>query len=67
MNMQDQPTQSLMQKLKDFITECKRVLMITKKPDQFELKAIVKVSSLGILLIGAIGFLVQLIEILLLK
>ncbi|MBI4453436.1 protein translocase SEC61 complex subunit gamma [Candidatus Woesearchaeota archaeon] len=56
-----------MQKIKDFITECKRVLLITKKPDQFELKAIVKVSSLGILLIGAIGFLVQLIEILLLK
>ena len=67
MDMQDQPKQTWIQKLKDFITECKRVLMITKKPDQFELKAIVKVSSLGILLIGAIGFLVQLIEILLLK
>ncbi|MBS3121730.1 protein translocase SEC61 complex subunit gamma [Candidatus Woesearchaeota archaeon] len=65
--MEFQQKPSLLQKLKDFITECKRVLMITKKPDQFELKAIVKVSSLGILLIGAIGFLVQLIEILLLK
>lgn len=67
MDIQDQQKPSLMQKIKDFITECKRVLLITKKPDQFELKAIVKVSSLGILLIGAIGFLVQLIEILLLK
>jgi len=53
---------SKIQILKDFITECKRVLMITKKPDKEELKTIVKISGLGILIIGLIGFLIHLIK-----
>ena len=43
--------------LKEFVSECKRVLQITKKPDKQEFKAIVKASGLGILIIGLIGFL----------
>ncbi len=35
-----------------------RVLKITKKPSSEEFQAIVKVSGLGILLIGAIGFVI---------
>lgn len=49
-------------KLKHFYKECVRVLRITKKPTKEEYKAIVKVSGLGILLIGFVGFLLQLIE-----
>ena len=44
-------------KFKTFIGECKRVLAVTKKPDKDEFQSIVKISGLGILLIGAIGFL----------
>lgn len=51
-------------KLKNFIVECKRVLVVTKKPTNEEFKTIVKVSGLGIIIIGAIGFFIQLIEIL---
>ncbi len=47
-------------KLKAFIKECKRVLKITKKPDNAEFKTIVKVSGLGMLIIGLIGFLILL-------
>jgi protein transport protein SEC61 subunit gamma-like protein len=47
---------------KSFINESWRVLKITKKPTGEEFKAIVKVSGLGILAIGAIGFVVQLIS-----
>lgn len=50
-------------KLKSFIAECKRVLSITKKPTKDEFKTIVKVSGIGILLIGFIGFLIQMIKI----
>lgn len=46
-------------KLKYFFNECIRVLKITRKPTGEEFKAIVKVSGVGILAIGAIGFLVQ--------
>ena len=46
-------------RLKSFALECSRVLKVTKKPDAIEFKTIVKVSGLGILVIGLIGFLIQ--------
>jgi protein transport protein SEC61 subunit gamma-like protein len=49
-------------KLKDFWIQCKRVLRITKKPDKQEFMTIVKVSGLGILVIGLIGFLLHIIN-----
>ena len=52
------------QKIRSFIMECARVLRITKKPDSIEFKTIVKVSGLGILIIGAIGFIVQMLKLL---
>ncbi len=45
--------------LKSFIKECKRVLLLTKKPSKEEFKVIVKVTSAGILLIGLIGFIIN--------
>ena len=49
--------------LKSFINECARVLKVTKKPTKDEYKAIVKVSGLGILIIGLLGFVIQLVSI----
>lgn len=49
---------SLMAKLKEFIVECRRVLMVTKKPNAVEFKTIVKVSGLGMGIIGLVGFLI---------
>ncbi|MCK4589640.1 MAG: protein translocase SEC61 complex subunit gamma [Nanoarchaeota archaeon] len=49
--------QTRTQKTKKFLRECRRVLKITKKPDRTEFKTIVKVSGLGMALIGLIGFL----------
>jgi protein transport protein SEC61 subunit gamma-like protein len=46
----------LWNKLKEFSTECVRVLRITKRPDKEEFLTIVKVSGMGILVIGFIGF-----------
>jgi len=54
-------------KIKYFIGECLRVLKITKKPDAIEFKTIVKVSGIGILVIGLIGFVVQMVKILFFK
>ncbi len=52
----------MIQKLNTFIAECKRVLMVTKKPDKQEYSTTVKVSGLGILIIGALGFLLFLFK-----
>ncbi len=49
-------------KLKMFINECRRVLRVTKRPDSFEFKTIVKVSGLGMGIIGLIGFLVSMLK-----
>ena len=51
-------------KFKRFINECIRVLRITKKPDKTEFTTIVKVSGLGILIIGLLGFIIQMIKVL---
>jgi len=51
----------MLTRLKSFIFECIRVFKITKKPGKEEFMTIVKVSGVGILLIGLIGFLVQMI------
>jgi len=47
------------EKLWAFFKECKRVLRITKKPDKEELKMIVKISGLGIIIIGMVGFIIH--------
>ena len=62
--METEDQTSWQYKLKSFIGECFRVLKITKKPDAIEFKTIVKVSGLGILIIGLIGFVVQMFKLL---
>jgi len=53
---------AFLDKLKNFINESIRVFKITKKPGSDEFKTIVKVTSIGTLIIGFIGFLVHLIS-----
>ena len=48
-------------KLKSFILECKRVWLVTKKPSKEEFKTISKVTGLGILIIGLIGFIISMV------
>ena len=45
-------------KFRSFVKECVRVLHITKKPTKDEFKTMVKVSGLGMIIIGLIGFIV---------
>ncbi len=57
---------ALFDRIKKYIVECKRVLKVTKKPDNVEFKTIVKVSGLGMLAVGLLGFIITLIKELLL-
>ncbi len=50
-------------KLKEFTHECKRVLTVTKKPSKDEFKTIVKAAGIGMMIIGAIGFVIQMFKI----
>ncbi len=49
-------------KLKSSLREYARVLRATKKPSKLEFKTIVKVSGLGMIIIGFIGFLIQMLK-----
>ena len=48
-------------KLRQFTRECVRVLKVSKKPGPVEFKTVVKVSGLGMIIIGFIGFMIQII------
>lgn len=50
------------QQFKGFIIECRRVLAVTRKPTGDEFKTIVKISGIGIAIIGMIGFLIQMLR-----
>jgi len=45
-------------KLKSFFIQSKRVWHILRKPSNEEFKSIAKISALGILAIGVIGFII---------
>jgi len=49
-------------KLRMFIQECFRVLRVTKKPDKLEFTTIVKMSGLGMIIIGLVGFTISMLK-----
>lgn len=60
--MEDQNIKpSIKQRLKSFLIECRRVWQVTKKPTKEELKTIVKVTGIGTLIIGFIGFIINML------
>ena len=46
---------------KSFLMQCKRVWYILRKPTRKEFETVAKVSALGILVIGLIGFIMSVI------
>lgn len=52
---------NLSKKLKLFIGKCKRVWIVLKKPTKKEFELISKISAIGILALGLVGFLISLI------
>lgn len=53
---------SIFSRIREFTRECIRVLKVTKKPTNMEFKTIVKMSGLGIAIIGLVGFLITIIS-----
>ncbi len=47
------------EKLKSFLIQSKRVWQILKKPSMIEFKTVAKVSAIGILALGAMGFIIS--------
>lgn len=43
-------------RFKSFVVQSKRVWLVLRKPSMDEFKAVAKVSALGLLVVGAVGF-----------
>jgi len=50
-----------MQKLKAFYEKSKRVWLVLRKPTKKEFEMVAKISAFGILILGAIGFLISIL------
>lgn len=51
----------MVKQVKSFVNKCVRVWHILRKPTTNEFKTVAKVSAIGIMAIGLIGFLVSLV------
>lgn len=51
--------QSLQSKFGSFVIQCKRVWHILRKPTRKEFLAVTKISAIGILLVGVVGFVIS--------
>ncbi|WP_297509533.1 protein translocase SEC61 complex subunit gamma [Thermococcus sp.] len=49
------------EKLRSFMAESKRVLLVTRKPGMKEFKMAVKITGIGMILIGTIGMIIRII------
>lgn len=47
--------------IRSFVRSTRRLLYVASRPSGDELKLLIKVSLLGVLLIGAIGFMIRVI------
>ena len=52
----------IIKRIKLFLRESRRVILVTRKPDSREFKTIVKVAGMGMIVIGFIGFVIQMIK-----
>jgi len=55
----DEQKPSIGERLKSFILKSKRVWHVLKKPSMYEFQTIAKVSAIGILIIGFLGFVIS--------
>ena len=49
------------EQLKAFVEKSKRVWLVLKKPTKKEFTSVAKISAIGILLLGVLGFLISII------
>jgi protein transport protein SEC61 subunit gamma-like protein len=51
----------IMERIKSFLVQCSRVWSVLRKPSMNELKMVTKVSAIGLLIIGFLGFLISIV------
>ena len=57
--MMNQKFSEIKSATKSFFVKCARVWHILKKPTMIEFQTVAKISALGILIVGALGFVIS--------
>jgi protein transport protein SEC61 subunit gamma-like protein len=52
---------SIKERFKNFMFNVRRVLLVSNKPDKTEFKTTAKITGIGIVIIGVIGFIIFII------
>ncbi|MGC8573766.1 MAG: protein translocase SEC61 complex subunit gamma [Caldisphaera sp.] len=52
-------------KIKEYLSSWKRILLLSRKPDEEEFNLLTRLSLLGFVIVGAIGYIIHLIYVLL--
>ncbi|MCX6798993.1 MAG: protein translocase SEC61 complex subunit gamma [Candidatus Diapherotrites archaeon] len=63
-NPEGKPRFNPLASLRSFIASSRRVFIIAKKPDSREFQAMIKATAIGIIVIGAIGYIIYLVFVL---
>ncbi|MGZ7046869.1 MAG: protein translocase SEC61 complex subunit gamma [Methanobacterium sp.] len=50
-----------METISQFLRQCRRVLYVSKRPDRDEYINVAKITGIGVIIIGVIGFVISLI------
>ena len=50
-----------MNNISQFLRQCRRVLYVSRRPDRDEYINVAKVTGIGIIIIGVIGFIISLV------
>jgi len=53
--------ESMREKIRKFLAESRRVLMVTRKPSWKEYKMATKITGIGMIIIGTIGLLITIL------
>lgn len=48
----------MIERIKSFVTQARRVLLVSSKPDKHEYRQSAKITGLGMVIIGVLGFLI---------
>ncbi len=51
----------MISKITNFIQQTRRVLLVSSKPDKHEFRQSIKITGIGMLLLGIVGFIIFLI------
>ncbi|AFZ70280.1 protein translocase SEC61 complex gamma subunit, archaeal and eukaryotic [Caldisphaera lagunensis DSM 15908] len=54
-----------LEKIKEYLSAWKRIILLSRRPDEEEFNLLTRLSLLGFVIVGAIGYIIHLIYVLL--